>query len=92
MNKSDLIEQFANLSKITKAEAKEHVQTVLDIMQDGIKDGGLELHGFGNFSLHTREPRTGRNPRTGESLAIAAKTSVKFSPWAGIKSAINFKP
>jgi DNA-binding protein HU-beta len=89
MNKSELIAAVAHTASISKANAAKAVEATLDAMAVGIAAGGLELQGFGNFAVKHREARTGRNPRTGEALEIAAKNVVDFSPSSKLKAAVN---
>jgi DNA-binding protein HU-beta len=89
MNKSELIAAVAQSQDIPKTNAAKLVEATLDAMAAGIVEGGLELQGFGNFAIKHREARTGRNPRTGEALEIAAKNVVDFSPSSKLKAAVN---
>jgi DNA-binding protein HU-beta len=89
MNKSELIAAVAVKSETSKSIATKVVDATLEAMREGIADGGLELQGFGNFAVKHREARTGRNPRTGEALEIAAKNVVDFSPSSKLKAAVN---
>ena len=90
MNKSELIAAVADKADIPKTTAAKVVDVVIDCMGGGIvADGKLELQGFGNFAIKHREARTGRNPRTGEALEIAAKNVLDFSSSSKLKAAIN---
>jgi DNA-binding protein HU-beta len=89
MNKSELIAAVADKADIPKTTAAKVVDAVIDCMGGGIAAGGLELQGFGNFAIKHREARTGRNPRTGEALEIAAKNVVDFNPSSKLKAAVN---
>lgn len=89
MNKSELIKAVVTTLNSNHRESEAAVNAVLDCMAGGIVAGGLELQGFGNFTIKHRAARTGRNPKTGEALEIAAKNVVDFSPSSKLKSAVN---
>lgn len=91
MNKGDLISKIAESAKITKAQATDALNAVLDgIGEELKKDGGkVTLIGFGTFSVSEREARTGRNPQTGASIKIDAKKVVKFKPGKELSDSVN---
>jgi len=91
MNKGDLISKIAESAKITKAQATDALNAVLDgIGEELKKEGGkVTLIGFGTFSVSEREARTGRNPQTGASIKISAKKVVKFKPGKELSDAVN---
>jgi len=90
MNKGDLVNQVAESANLTKAEAAEAVNAVLNGITDTLKGGGkTTIVGFGTFSTSDRPARTGRNPRTGEAIKIAAKTVVKFKPGKELSASVN---
>jgi DNA-binding protein HU-beta len=90
MNKGDLISKVAESANISKAQATDALNSVLDGIADALKDGDkVTLIGFGTFSVSHRKARTGRNPQTGESIEIAAKNIVKFKPGKEISEAVN---
>jgi integration host factor subunit beta len=82
MTKSDLIEALAY--KQTHLPAKDvelSVKIILEQMSNALSSGGrIEIRGFGSFSLHFRPPRTGRNPKTGESVDLTGKYVPHFKP------------
>jgi DNA-binding protein HU-beta len=79
MNKGDLIEQMAADSGISKAQATEALNSVINSIRKTLKKGDkVTLVGFGTFSITKRAARTGRNPQTGEAIKIKAKKIVKF--------------
>ena len=90
MNKSDLIEAISNELDLPKATVTKVVnayhQTVQTAMSQGDK---VTLPGFGTFQVSERKERSGRNPRTGESLVIAAAKIVKFRPGKDIKTNVG---
>ncbi len=92
MNKTELIEQIANRTNLTKADAGRALSAVLDTIVETVSDGDdVTLPGFGSFKTTQRAAREGKNPRTGEKLSIAASTVPKFSAGATFKSAVAKK-
>ncbi|MCB0560288.1 MAG: HU family DNA-binding protein [Lewinellaceae bacterium] len=90
MNKGDLINKIAESANLSKAQATDALNAVLDGVSDALKDGDkVTLIGFGTFSVSRRDARTGRNPQTGETIKIAAKNVVKFKPGKEISDAVN---
>ena len=83
MNKSELIAAMALKAGLTKVQAKNALEALLDTSKDALKKGEkIALIGFGTFSVLDRKARTGHNPRTGKSIKIPAKKIVKFKPGA----------
>ena len=92
MNKNELIEAIANETELSKAAAGRALEAVLStIVKTVAKKQDVQLIGFGTFKAAKRAARTGKNPRTGEKLKIAAATVPKFSAGAGFKAAVNKK-
>lgn len=90
MNKGDLINKIAEKADISKAQATDALNAVLDNINDALKDGDkVTLIGFGTFSVSERAARTGRNPQTGETIEIAAKKVVKFKPGKELSDSVN---
>jgi DNA-binding protein HU-beta len=90
MNKADLINQIAESAKITKAQATEALNSVLDGISNALKSGDkVTLIGFGTFSTSRRDARTGRNPQTGQTIKIGAKNVVKFKPGKELSDSVN---
>ena len=90
MNKSDLIDAMAADAGITKAAAKAALESLTDNVTKTLKGGGkVALVGWGTWSTSDRAARSGRNPQTGKTIQIAAKTVVKFKAGAGLSSAVN---
>ena len=91
MIRSELIKKLEAENPELKTE---EVEKILDLFFDQIiqrlADGGrVELRGFGAFSTRDRSPRKGRNPRTGEPMAIKASAQPKFKAGKGLKDAVN---
>lgn len=90
MNKAELVDQIAKAARIPKREAALALEATLNTIRDELKRGGaVQLVGFGNFSVTSRAERTGRNPRTGESITIAAVKVPKFAPGKTLKEALS---
>ena len=90
MNKNDLIGVVADGAGITKAQAGEAVDAVFDAITGSLKKGGeVRLVGFGTFAVSKRKASTGRNPRTGETMTIAASNQPKFKAGKALKDAVN---
>lgn len=86
MNKAELVDVVAKQAKLTKAAAKDAVDSVFGAMKDALVSGDrISLIGFGSFSVAERKAREGRNPKTGQKIKIAAKKVVKFSPAKELK-------
>ena len=82
MTKSELIEILSRRQSHLKAEDVDlSVKSILDMMASTLSKGErIEIRGFGSFNLHFRPPRLGRNPKTGESVALASKHVPHFKP------------
>ncbi len=90
MNKADLIDAVADSADLSKADATRAVDAVLDGITGALKQGNsVSLVGFGTFSVKHRAARTGRNPRTGESIQISASNVPGFKAGKGLKDAVN---
>lgn len=90
MNKGDLINKIADSAGITKGQAEDALNAVLDGITDALKnDDSVTLIGFGSFSVNHRAARTGRNPQTGETIQIAAKKLAKFKAGKKLTDALN---
>ena len=90
MNKAEFIEAVADGAELSKADAGRAVDAMVAAITKALKKGDtVTLVGFGTFSVRKRGARTGRNPRTGEEIKIAAANVPKFSPGKGLKDAVN---
>jgi DNA-binding protein HU-beta len=90
MNKNELIDIVATSADISKAAAGRALDAALDTIKLTLKKGdSVNLAGFGVFEVSQRAARTGRNPRTGESIAIAAAKSPKFRAGKAFKDAVS---
>ena len=92
MNKTDLINNIAEKSGLTKKDVEVVLNGFLGEVTDALSSGDkVQLIGFGTFETRKRSGRTGRNPQTGQPLKIAAKKVARFSPGADLKTAVNRK-
>jgi len=86
MNKSELAKAVSDAAGITRAQAGEAVDAVIDSVVKSAKKGdSVQLAGFGTFHAKHREARQVRNPRTGEKMMSKAKTSLAFRPASALK-------
>ena len=90
MNKGDLIDAVAAKADLSKGQATEAVAAVFGTIEKCLKAGDKAAFvGFGTFSTSERAARDGRNPRTGETIKIKAKTLVKFKAGKALSDAMN---
>lgn len=90
MNKKDLVQKIAETNELTKQQAADVLDTVLDSIGDAIAAGDrVQLLGFGTFEKRERPARTARNPRTGETIEIAAASVPAFKPGKALKDKVN---
>ena len=90
MNKTELIAAVAEKAEISKKDAEKAVKAFTDAVAEELAKGGkVQLVGFGNFEVSERPAREGRNPRSGETMTIAASKTPKFKPGKALKDEIN---
>lgn len=90
MNKTELVEKVATSAGLTKAQADAAVNAFVETLTDVLKAGDkITLKGFGTFEVRQREARTGRNPRTGETMTIAASKAPAFKASSALKKVVN---
>ncbi|MFT4190212.1 MAG: integration host factor subunit beta [Comamonas sp.] len=91
MIRSDIVEALAaKFGQLTNKDSEQAVKTILDAMSDALVRGHrIEIRGFGSFSINRRPPRMGRNPRTGEAVAIAEKRVPHFKPGKALREAVD---
>jgi DNA-binding protein HU-beta len=90
MTKAELIECVASKVDLPRAIAERAVNTMFDEMTAALGQGDkVNISGFGTFAVSTRKARTGRNPKTGESIEIAASRAAKFKPGKTLKDEVN---
>ena len=90
MTLNDLIDQVASAeAKLTKGEAKSLIEGLFGAIRDAaVKGEEVSVAGFGKFKVQDKPARTARNPRTGESIAVAATRKVVFQPAKALKDAV----
>jgi DNA-binding protein HU-beta len=92
MNKEQLVSEIASKTGSTKKEAQDFLDAYISVVTEALADNdnqNIQLAGFGSLTVKKRKATTGRNPRTGEEIKIAAKNVVKFSPAKKLKDAVN---
>lgn len=90
MTKSELIEAIAARGELTKARAELVVNCVFDAMTDALKNGdGIEIRGFGSFTVRPYKPYAGRNPRTGNPVPVSAKRLPFFKVGKELKELVD---
>lgn len=90
MNKGELVEKIAKDAKITKTQANEALDAVINNVAGALSKGGkVTLVGFGTFSVTKRKARKGRNPQTGKEITIKAKKVAKFKAGTELSKKVN---
>lgn len=91
MTKSELIEAIAaRQSQLSHKDVELAVKTILEHMSEALAEGErIEIRGFGSFSLHYREPRRGRNPKTGDTVELSGKYVPHFKPGKELRERVN---
>jgi len=88
MKKQEFIEEIAKKTKLPKSEVAEVVNTGIEVVTKNISKG-VVLTGFGTFSVSKRKARTGRNPKTGETIKIPATKVPRFKAGKALKQAVK---
>jgi DNA-binding protein HU-beta len=90
MTKSDFVDKVAQQSGLSKKDAANAVDAVISSIEDALKSGqDVSFTGFGKFHVAQRGAREGRNPRTGETMTIAASRVPRFTAGSGLKKAVK---
>ena len=90
MNKTELVAAIAEKAELSKKDAEKALKAFTDVVAEELKKGEkVQLVGFGTFEVAEREAREGRNPRTGETMTIAASKSPKFKAGKALKDSLN---
>jgi len=90
MNKTELVAAVAEKTGLLKKDAEKAVSAVVDTITETLADGGkVQLVGFGTFEVRERAARTGKNPRTGAAIKIAASKVPAFKAGNGFKTTVN---
>ena len=92
MTKAALVEEVARVADLTKKHSEVIVDAVFESIINALQRGEkIELRGFGSFRLRRREPRKGRNPKTGDRVDVPSKRVPYFKPGKELKELINSK-
>ncbi len=91
MTKSELIEKLAAEQRhLNQADVELAVRTIIEQLSQALSEGDrIEIRGFGSFSLHFRPPRMGRNPKTGEPVALPGKHVPHFKPGKALRERVD---
>lgn len=90
IGKTELVQQVAEQAGLNKSQAQRAVEAVLETISNELQQGNeVRLTGFGNFRVTSTAARTGRNPRTGETINIAAGKRPAFTPGSRLKQAVS---
>ena len=90
MNKQELVGKIADHAKVTKADAGAMLESFIKLVTTSLKKGQeVRLTGFGTFLTVKRKATTGRNPRTGQTIKIAASVSPKFRAGKSLRDSVN---
>jgi DNA-binding protein HU-beta len=90
MTKADLIDSVASKEDLPKQKAEKIVNGVFDDIVAALKNGDkVNISGFGTFSVSQRKARTGRNPKTGETIQIASSRAAKFKAGKSLKESLS---
>ncbi len=90
MNKSELTDAVANAADLSRASAARAVDAMINAVAAALKEGDqISIVGFGTFMVRERSARSGRNPRTGETINIKASKVPWFKPGKALRDAIN---
>lgn len=90
MNKTELIAAVAEKAALSKKDSEKAINAIVDSITTALAEGDkVQLVGFGTFEVRNREARTGKNPRTGEAIKIAASKAPAFKAGRGLKDAVN---
>ena len=92
MTKSELIDRMAETQRhLAHLDVELGVKSILEQMSAALADGDrIEIRGFGSFSLHYRAPRMGRNPKTGEAVALPGKNVPHFKPGKSLRERVDY--
>ena len=92
MNKAELVDAIAKDTGLTKKDSEAALKSVIDTISNELAKGHeVSLIGFGTFAVGKRAARSGRNPKTGETIKIAASKSPKFKAGKALKDKVNKK-
>ena len=92
MTKSELVTKIADqFTQLAVRDIEKSVQLIFEKMITALEENGrIEIRGFGSFSLHYHQPRAGRNPKTGETVALDGKYVPHFKPGKELRERVNY--
>ena len=90
MNKTELVAAIADKTELSKKDSEKALKAFIDVVGEELKKGEkIQLVGFGTFEVTERAARTGKNPRTGEAIQIAASKVPAFKAGKALKDVVN---
>jgi integration host factor subunit beta len=90
MTKADLIEEVSRVVEMTRKDSEIIVESIFDAVVKSLRNGDkIEIRGFGSFRTRQRQPRIGRNPKTGTRVEVPAKRIPYFKPSKELKDLVN---
>jgi len=90
MTKSELVEIVSEKTAFTRQESAEFVEQMFEIIKQTLEKGEkIKISGFGNFVVREKQPRRGRNPKTGEEMTIAGRRVLTFRPSQTLRKVLN---
>ncbi len=90
MTRTELSEEVAAVTGLPLKQSEQMVATVLETIATSLQEGSsVELRGFGSFRIRERQPRVGRNPKTGQSVQVPAKRIPYFRPGKELRNILN---
>jgi integration host factor subunit beta len=93
MTKAELIEEVSRVVEMTRKDSEVIVEAIFDSVVKSLRGGDkIEIRGFGSFRTRQRQPRVGRNPKTGARVDVPAKRIPYFKPSKELKDLVNHDP
>src|SRR5690348_8617246 len=93
MTKADLIDEISRLAEVTRKDSEVIVETIFDSIVRSLRAGDkIEIRGYGSFRTRQRQPRVGRNPKTGTRVEVPSKRIPYFKPSKELKDLVNASP
>jgi integration host factor subunit alpha len=90
MTKADIVEKIYARVGFSKKEAADVVESIFEVVKQRLEAGEkVKVSGFGNFVIHEKRPRKGRNPQTGDEIVITGRRVLSFKPSQVLKRTIN---
>jgi integration host factor subunit alpha len=90
MTKGDIVERIYERVGFSKKEATEVVESIFELIKGHLEQGEkVKISGFGNFVVHQKRPRKGRNPQTGEEIVISGRKVLSFKASPVLKKSMN---